>query len=134
MFFPLIRSKAIPLPLTRLIYIALGAKLGPNTYSSGTILDPPLTFIGSNTIIGQDAVVFSHVMEGRHLSHAATRIGHYVTIGANAVIMSGVTIGDGAIIAANALVLKDTKIPAGEVWGGVPARRLRGDKEEKMRS
>jgi len=31
--------------------------LGPNTYSGGTILDPPLTIIGSNTIIGEDALL-----------------------------------------------------------------------------
>src|SRR4030042_1982665 len=59
LFYPLTRSKFIPVPLMRLIYLALGARLGPNTYSSGTILDPPLTFVGANTIIGQDAVLYS---------------------------------------------------------------------------
>ena len=125
MFYPLTRSKFIPVPLMRVVYLALGARLGPNTYSSGTILDPTLTFIGANTIIGQDAVLFSHAIEGRHVSHASIRIGDNVTIGANSVIMSGVNIGDGAIVAASALVLKNTQIKSDEMWGGVPARRLR---------
>ncbi|SDT97326.1 DapH/DapD/GlmU-related protein [Desulfobacula phenolica] len=132
MFYPLTRSKFIPVPLMRVVYLALGAHLGPNTYSSGTILDPPLTFIGANTIIGQDAVLFSHAIEGRHLSHASIRIGDDVTIGANCVIMSGVSIGDGAVVGSCALVLKDTQIKSGEVWGGVPAHRLRsGIQNEK---
>ena len=135
MFYPLTRSNFIPVPLMRLVYLALGARLGPNTYSSGTILDPPLTFVGTNTLIGQDAVLFSHAIEGRYLSHAAIRIGDNVTIGANSVIMSGVTIGNGAIVAANALVLKETQIEPSEVWGGVPARPLRdGTQNEDRRT
>ena len=132
MFYSLTRSKFIPVPLMRMVYLALGARLGPNTYSSGTILDPTLTFIGANTIIGQDAVLFSHAIEGRHVSHASIRIGDNVTIGANSVIMSGVNIGDGAIIAASAAVPKGTQIGPGEVWGGVPARRLRSGAQNKV--
>ena len=109
----------------RLVYLALGARLGSNTYSAGAILDPPLTEVGANTIIGHDAALFSHAIEGRHLSHARIRIGNNVTIGAHAIIMSGVTIEDDAIVAAGAVVTKDSHIGAGEIWGGNPARLLR---------
>ena len=34
-------------------------------------------------------------------------------------------IGDGAIIAAGALVLKNTQIGPGELWGGVPAKFIK---------
>ena len=37
-------------------------------------------------------------MQGKHLSFAAIRIGNDVTIGTTAVVMSGVTIGDAAIV------------------------------------
>lgn len=50
-------------------------------------------------------------------------IGNDVWIGYEAVIMSGVTIGDGAIIATRAVVTKD--VPPYTVVGGVPARRIR---------
>lgn len=40
-----------------------------------------------------------------------------------AIVLPGVTIGEGAIIAAGAVVNRD--VPDGEMWGGVPARRLR---------
>lgn len=125
LFFPLIRTKILPVPLNRLVYLLLGARLGPNTFCGGTILDPPLTVIGANTIIGEDALLYSHAIEGKHLSHAIIHIGDNVTIGAKAIIMSGVTIGDGAIIAAGSVVLKQTVIGPNEIWGGIPAKCLK---------
>lgn len=126
LFNSLIRTHFLPVPLLRLIYLALGAKLGSNSFSAGAILDPPLTFVGDNCIIGHDAVIFAHAIEGAHMSLAAVRIGNNVTIGATAVVMSGVSIGDAAIVCAGAVVTKGTRIAAGELWGGVPARCLRG--------
>lgn len=52
-----------------------------------------------------------------------TKIGRDVWIGANAVILGGVTIGDGAVVAAGAVVNRD--VEAGAVVGGVPARLVR---------
>jgi len=125
LFNSLIRTHFLPVPLMRLVYLALGARLGENTYSAGTILDPPLTYIGDNSIVGHDAVLFSHAIEGQNFSLNAIRIGNNVTVGATAVIMSDVVIGDGAIVSAGAVVRKGTRIGSGEVWGGVPARMLR---------
>lgn len=125
LFNSLIRTHFLPVPLMRLVYQALGTRMGANTYSAGVILDPPLTELGANCIIGHDAVLFSHAIEGRHFALSRIKTGDNVTIGATAVIMSGVTIGDGAIVSAGSVVLKDTKIGPGEIWGGVPAKRIK---------
>lgn len=125
LFYPLMRSGAIPVPLMRLVYQALGARLGPNTYSSGIMLDPPFINIGTNSIVGQYALLVPHVIEGRRLAHYPICIGNNVTIGAHAVVLSGVSIGDNSIVATGAVVPKGTKIGPDEVWGGVPARCLR---------
>jgi acetyltransferase-like isoleucine patch superfamily enzyme len=125
LFNSLIRTHFLPVPVMRLIYLGLGAKLGRNTYSAGTLLDPALTEMGENCIVGHDAVLFCHAIEGSHFSLASVRTGDNVTIGATAVVMSGVRIGDGAIVSAGAVVPKDTHIGPGEIWGGIPARRLR---------
>lgn len=125
LFNSLIRTHFLPVPLMRLVYQALGTRMGANTYSAGVILDPPLTELGANCIVGHDAVMFSHAIEGRRFALARIRIGDDVTIGATAVIMSGVSIGDGAIVSAGSVVLKDTRIGPHEVWGGVPAKRLK---------
>ena len=50
-------------------------------------------------------------------------IGNDVWIGVNAVILDGVKIGDGAIVAAGAIVSKD--VPPYAIVGGVPAKILR---------
>lgn len=125
LFQPLTRSHFVPVPLMKLVYLALGARLGSNSYSGGALLDPPLTKVGDNCIIGHDAVLFCHAVEGENLSLAPIRLGNNVTIGAKAVVMAGVTIGDGAIVAVNAVVAKGTQIGSGELWAGIPARRVR---------
>ncbi len=125
LFNTLIRTHFLPIPLMRLVYLALGARLGKSTYSAGAILEPAFTEIGANSIVGHDAVLTGHTIEGSRFALARTRIGDNVTIGAMAVIMSGVVIGDGAIISAGSVVLKGTNIGPNEVWGGVPAKRLK---------
>lgn len=50
-------------------------------------------------------------------------IGNDVWLGANVVVLMGVTIGDGSIVAANAVVTKD--IPPYSIAGGLPARVIR---------
>ena len=56
-------------------------------------------------------------------AEAAIEIGDDVWIGANVVVLKGVTIGRGAIVAAGSVLTKP--VGAYEIWGGVPARKLR---------
>lgn len=50
-------------------------------------------------------------------------IGNDVWIGANVIVMDGINIGDGAIIAAGSVVTKD--VPPYAISGGVPAKIIR---------
>jgi len=54
---------------------------------------------------------------------ANIEIGNDVWLGTGVVVLAGVKIGDGSIVAAGAVVTKD--IPAGVIAGGIPARVLR---------
>lgn len=56
-------------------------------------------------------------------------IGNDVWIGYEAVILSGVNIGDGAIIGSRAVVTKD--VPAYTIVGGVPAKEIKKRFDEK---
>jgi hypothetical protein len=125
LFYPVMRSGFVPAPLMRVFYLALGTRLGENTYSQGIIHDPPFVEIGSNSVVGQYAILVPHVIEGARLAHYPIRIGDNVTIGAHASVLAGVEIGDGAVVATGAVVKKGTRIGPGEVWGGVPAVPIR---------
>jgi carbonic anhydrase/acetyltransferase-like protein (isoleucine patch superfamily) len=122
-FFPLTRSGLFPIPCMRIVHQLLGARLGANTFSGGIIMDPLLTVIGSNTIVGQGALVVSHNMVGRRLIHAVTRIGDDVTIGGRVIVAAGAEIGDeavvmlGAIVAPFARVGRRARIGAGAIVG-----------------
>ena len=55
-------------------------------------------------------------------SRSGVTIGTNVWIAANCVVLPGLTIGDNAVISAGSLV--STDVPPGEIWRGVPARKL----------
>jgi len=52
-----------------------------------------------------------------------TTVGDKVSIGSNATILGGVTIGEKAVIGAGSVVTKD--VPSNQIWAGNPAKFLR---------
>lgn len=50
-------------------------------------------------------------------------IGNNVHIGMDSIIMPNVKIGDNVIVGCGAVVTKD--IPSGEIWGGIPAKKIK---------
>ena len=89
----------------------------------------PIT-IGANVNMGPQVMIHTsaHKLGGpdRRASTQQLRpvkIGDAVWLGLRATVLPGVTIGDGCIIAAGAVVTRDCE-PNG-LYGGVPARRLR---------
>lgn len=112
-------------PLHPWFYRLCGAHIGKGVQiNSNIIADCNLLTIGDFTMIGGDATVVCHTSERGQLVIRPVTIGHRVDIGMNAIIMPGVTIGDEAIVAAGAVVPKDTQIPPRTVWAGVPARQI----------
>lgn len=78
--------------------------------------------ISGDVQIGDDVILRHGVTLG--LKHegkrGAPRLGNRVEVGAGAVVLGAVCIGDGAVIGANAVVLQD--IPANALAVGIPAR------------
>jgi acetyltransferase-like isoleucine patch superfamily enzyme len=91
--------------------------------------------IGEGTILGSGAMVIDNdfhepagEFEWGDISPAnarPVRIGRGCFIGARAIVLKGVTIGDRALIGAGAVVAKD--VPAGATAVGNPARVLAHD-------
>lgn len=85
-------------------------------------------FIGDGSLIGHNVVLatLNHSLDPAHrgdLIPAPINIGKNVWIGSNATVLAGVSIGDGAVIAAGAIVTKD--VPGKTIAGGVPARVIK---------
>lgn len=85
--------------------------------------------LASSVIVcgGQTDISYLHVtpVEPAGLTGVIKRktwIGEYVVIFSHAVILPGVHVGPGAIVAAGAVVTKD--VPGFEIWGGCPARKI----------
>lgn len=90
--------------------------------------------LGQGVVVSPGATLLTHSDPGAaHGSpqaerfpptHRGVSISPSVWIGAGAVILDGSEIGREAVIAAGAVVTGD--VPAGEIWGGVPAARIDG--------
>jgi acetyltransferase-like isoleucine patch superfamily enzyme len=110
--------------------------------SPGGILELNADFVGPGTVIearesvriGDGTLIAEHVTvrDGNHdralplramaFTARAVTIGENVWLGAKSSVLSGVSVGDDATVAAGAVVTKD--VPAGATVGGVPARIL----------
>ena len=85
-------------------------------------------FIGDDCLLGHNVTLctINHNPDPDHrgdMSFATIRIEDKVWIGANATVLQGVTIGEGAIVAAGAVVTKD--VAPRTVVGGVPAKFIK---------
>ena len=116
----------VPSWITDFYYRALGCKIGKDCFvSSDRINDPYLVTIGDNSIIGSKVIITPHLAEKNDLVLSSITIGNNCLIGLGAQINPGCVIGDGSVIASRAIVPKYTNIPAGEVWAGIPAKKIK---------
>ncbi|WP_075556615.1 acyltransferase [Parabacteroides timonensis] len=114
------------------IVVHSGARLviGDCMMNDGTYLECESNItIGDNVLIGRNVTIRDSDGHdhgdtfGKRERCLPVKIGNSVWIGSNAMIQKGVHIGDGAIIAAGAVVCRD--IPANTLAAGVPAKVLK---------
>lgn len=108
-------------------------ELGPGVECSGTSFAVRSTsiIVGHHTLFGPDCAVMDadfHALlpvETRHIDpgmerDAPVHIGPHVWVGMRSLILKGVTIGEGAVVAAGSVVVKD--VPPRTLVAGVPAK------------
>lgn len=113
--------------------LTIGDRVG---MSNATIVCEESVEIGDDVFVGGGVLIFdtnfhstdaSIRTSGREsrddVRTAPVHIGPRVFLGANAIVCKGVTICEKAAIAAGSVVV--SSVPAGEIWGGNPARRIK---------
>ena len=117
----------VPSFFANIYFRVCGAKIGKNTQiNTFRLNDPGLIRIDDNCVIGGSATFNGHLVEKGQMVFAPIHLKRGSLIGAGVTIQPGVTVEEDAVIATNALIPKYRTIPAGEVWGGLPAVRIQG--------
>ena len=81
--------------------------------------------VGETSIIGDDVMIYHGVTLGSKTGQRGKRhptIGNNVVIGAQATILGNITIGDGSLVGASSVVVRD--VPAGSTVVGNPAKAV----------
>jgi acetyltransferase-like isoleucine patch superfamily enzyme len=116
----------VPSFLSNAYFRISGAKIGKNTQiNTFRLNDPSLIRIDDDCVVGGGAIFNGHLVEKGQLVFAPIHMKKGSLVGSGATIQPGVTVEEEAVVATNALVPKYRTIPAGEVWGGLPAVIIR---------
>jgi UDP-2-acetamido-3-amino-2,3-dideoxy-glucuronate N-acetyltransferase len=107
-------------------YVGNRVRLGDNVRVQNNVSLYDCVEIADDVFVGPSAV-FTNVVNPRAAfprkdEYRYTRVGRGASIGANATIVCGHDVGEGAFIAAGAVVTKT--VPAFALMAGVPARRI----------
>lgn len=114
-------------------YISPSTKTEKNVYIGPRCIIYPKVEVGAYTLFANDVKIMGgdhrYDIPGRPILYSGrsvvkpTIIGRDCWIGAYSIIMCGVKIGDGSIIAAGSVVTKD--VEPFSIYGGVPARKIK---------
>ncbi len=80
--------------------------------------------MGDGVVIGESVHLSGHTVEGGLVKTGYVRLGRGVTVGLGSMVGIGVDAGDRCQIGALSVVPKNTRLEAGGVYAGVPARRI----------
>lgn len=102
-------------------HIAIGG--GEVILEEGSAMASGSKIIGGSNLLDGESRSAVAPADQQQVKRYKTVLGKNAVLFTNAVVLPGVTIGEGAALAAGSVATRD--IPAGELWGGVPARFMR---------
>lgn len=112
-------------PFKGVVWRLMGVRVGKRLFDDGThVSDRTLTTIGDDCVLNLRSRIQCHSEEDATFKSDRTTLGAGCTIGVGTVVLYGVTMGDGAVLAPDSFLLKGEEIPASARWGGNPAREM----------
>ncbi|WP_254768110.1 acyltransferase [Salinilacihabitans rarus] len=108
--------------LMRRLGMTVGEGVSWGLEATPDVFWPDLITVRDHAIVGYDATILCHEFLQDEYRTGEVVIGERAMIGAGAILLPGVEVGEGASVAANSLVTRD--VPPGETVAGVPARPM----------
>jgi non-ribosomal peptide synthetase-like protein len=114
-------------PFNTLLWRLAGVRIGRRVLDDGCVLpEKSLTAIGDDTVLNAGSVVQCHSLEDGVFTSDHSTIGTGCTVGVGAFVHYGVTMGDGAELAADAYLMKGEEVAPATRWLGNPASSATG--------
>ena len=112
-------------PFKSVVWRLLGVRIGRRVFDDGCyITERTLTAIGSDCTLNALSKIQSHSQEDGTFKSEHTTIGDGCTLGTGAHVHYGVSMGDGAVLAADSFLMKGEEVPPYARWGAIrPSRR-----------
>jgi carbonic anhydrase/acetyltransferase-like protein (isoleucine patch superfamily) len=107
------------------VWRMLGVRVGKKLFDDGAgIPEKTLVTIGDYCTLGAQATIQCHSLEDGSFKSGYTVIGHGSTVGANAWVHYGVTMGERVLVDADSFLMKGEAPVADSRWRGNPAREV----------
>lgn len=112
-------------PFKGLVWRLSGVRIGRRVFDDGCdIPERTLVTVGDDCMLNLKSEMQCHSQEDGTFKLDRITIGAGCTLGVGALVHYGVTMGDGAVLAADSFLMKGEEVPPGDQWGGNPARPM----------
>ena len=105
------------------VWWLLGVRVGKRVFDDGClIMDKTMVAIGDDCTLNAGSIIQPHSQEDGAFKSDRVAIGARCTLGVNALIHYGVTMGDGVVLVTDTFLMKGEEIPPNTRWSDNPAR------------
>lgn len=112
-------------PFKNMLWRLMGVRLGRRVFDDGTqIPEPTLTAIGDECALNYRSKIQCHSQEDGTFKADRTTVGAGCSIGVDALVHYGVTMGDGSVLDTDSFLMKGEEVPPRTRWAGNPAREM----------